>query len=82
MALIKLLSNQDDDIKRENANIDANEYKDYDNELQKLTKDQLQLLLTEHVINGQNLYNQKMALLRANWQGSNQRRFRANKSWI
>ena len=34
-------------------------YRDYDNEWQKLTNDQVQLLLSEHVINYYNLYNQK-----------------------
>ena len=35
------------------------DYRDYDNKLQKLTKANLQLLLMEHVGNGQNLYDQK-----------------------
>lgn len=36
-------------------------YRDYDNEERLLTKEQLQVLLVEHVGNGQNLYQQKWA---------------------
>ena len=34
-------------------------YRDYDNKEQKLTKENLQTILVEHVTNGQNLYKQK-----------------------
>lgn len=36
-------------------------YRDYDNKNRNLTKQQLQLLLVEHVANGNNLYEQKWA---------------------
>lgn len=35
------------------------DYRDYDNNTQKLNKEQLNTLLTEQVLNGNNLYNQK-----------------------
>ena len=38
------------------------QYRDYDNQDQALTKEQLQTLLTEHVTNGQMLYNVKWQL--------------------
>lgn len=38
------------------------QYRDYDNQDQSLTKEQLQTLLTEHVVNGQSLYNKKWQL--------------------
>lgn len=38
------------------------QYRDYDNQDQTLTKEQLQTLLTEHVTNGQMLYNIKWQL--------------------
>lgn len=38
------------------------QYRDYDNQDQTLTKEQLQTLLTEHVTNGQMLYNLKWQL--------------------
>lgn len=38
------------------------QYRDYDNQDQSLTKEQLQTLLTEHVTNGQMLYNVKWQL--------------------
>lgn len=38
------------------------QYRDYDNQDQTLTKEQLQILLTEHVTNGQMLYNLKWQL--------------------
>lgn len=38
------------------------QYRDYDNQEQSLTKEQLQTLLTEHVTNGQMLYNVKWQL--------------------
>ena len=41
------------------------EYRDYDNIDRKLTKEQLQTLLVEHVANGQGLYTQKWAMQQA-----------------
>lgn len=41
------------------------EYRDYDNVDRKLTKEQLQTLLVEHVANGQGLYTQKWAMQQA-----------------
>ena len=38
------------------------QYRDYDNHDQSLTKEQLQTLLTEHVVNGQSLYTKKWQL--------------------
>ena len=38
------------------------QYRDYDNNDQSLTKEQLQTLLTEHVVNGQSLYTKKWQL--------------------
>ena len=37
------------------------QYKDYDNIFQKVTKEQLQTMLAEHITNGLNLYQQKFA---------------------
>ncbi len=37
-------------------------YRDYDNQMQQLNKEQLQTLLREHIENGQDLYNQKWEL--------------------
>lgn len=34
-------------------------YKDYDNEFQSLTKEQMQIIFSECILNGQNLYKQK-----------------------
>ena len=34
-------------------------YKDYDNEFQSLTKEQMQIILSECILNSQNLYKQK-----------------------
>lgn len=41
------------------AQNNAVQYRDYDNQERSLTKEQLQILLIEHVANGQNLYKQK-----------------------
>ena len=38
------------------------QYRDYDNQLRILNKEQLKVLLLEHITNGQNLYAQKWAL--------------------
>ena len=40
---------------------DIIQFRDYDNTMREVTKDQLQVILKEHVINGQNLYYQKWA---------------------
>ena len=40
---------------------DAIQLRDYDNTMREVTKDQLKVILKEHVINGQNLYYQKWA---------------------
>ena len=34
-------------------------YKDYDNEFQSLNKEQIQIIFSECILNGQNLYKQK-----------------------
>jgi len=34
-------------------------YRDYDNQVQEVTQEQLQTMLAEHITNGNNLYNQK-----------------------
>lgn len=38
---------------------DVIQFRDYDNTMSEVTKDQLKVILKEHVINGQNLYYQK-----------------------
>lgn len=38
------------------------QYRDYENQLQLLSRSQLQQILAEHITNGQNLYQQKWAL--------------------
>lgn len=38
---------------------DIIQFRDYDNTMREVTKDQLKVILKEHVINGQNLYYQK-----------------------
>ena len=40
---------------------DTAQLRDYDNTMREVTKDQLKVILKEHVINGQNLYHQKWA---------------------
>ena len=40
---------------------DIIQFRDYDNTMREVTKDQLKVILKEHVINGQNLYYQKWA---------------------
>lgn len=40
---------------------DIIQLRDYDNTMREVTKDQLKVILKEHVINGQNLYYQKWA---------------------
>lgn len=35
------------------------QYRDYDNQVQEVTREQLQAMLAEHITNGNNLYNQK-----------------------
>lgn len=40
---------------------DTVKYRDYDNVERELTKSELEIILKEHVMNGQNLYNQKWA---------------------
>ena len=40
---------------------DTIQFRDYDNTMREVTKDQLKVILKEHVINGQNLYYQKWA---------------------
>ena len=40
---------------------DTIQLRDYDNTMREVTKDQLKVILKEHVINGQNLYYQKWA---------------------
>ena len=40
---------------------DIIQFRDYDNTMREVTKEQLQVMLKEHVINGQNLYYQKWA---------------------
>ena len=40
---------------------DIIQFRDYDNTMREVTKDQLKAILKEHVINGQNLYYQKWA---------------------
>ena len=40
---------------------DIIQFRDYDNTMREVTKEQLQVILKEHVINGQNLYYQKWA---------------------
>ena len=37
-------------------------YRDYDNQRQEVTQEQLQTMLTEHIANGENLYTQKWLL--------------------
>ncbi len=47
------------DLQAHNGKVD---YRDYDNQVQQLTKQQFQLLLGEHVANGNSLYDQKWKL--------------------